>query len=137
MWKEWIGGMDEKQAVTFAQPASDDEIQALEEDFEIGLPEQLAGYLKAANGDDTLMMSVERIFDSNTQLREECKADHMPLDCLLFFAENGCGGYYGYPLIQGKLQEDKIYFWWKETDDRTLVAGDLKDFLQKYYMGEI
>ena len=122
MWKEWIHGVDEKLAVSFAEPASKDKIQALEEDlqedFDLHLPE-------------------ERIFDCNTELRDACRKDHMPLDCLLFFAENGCGGYYGYPIIDGKICENKIYFWWRETDDRTLVAENLKEFLQKYYMGEI
>ena len=123
MWKEWIHGVDEKLAVSFAEPASEDKIQALEEDlqedFDLHLPEELVEYLREANGDDTLMMSVERIFDCNTELRDACRKDHMPLDCLLFFSEN------------------KIYFWWRETDDRTLVAENLKEFLQKYYMGEI
>lgn len=137
MWKELINSCDEKAAVVFSQPASDDAIQALEADFEITLPDQLADYLRESNGDDTLMMSVERIFDCNTQLREQGAQDHMPLDCLLFFAENGCGGYYGYPVIDGALRGDKIYFWWKETDDRTMAASDLKDFLTKYYKGEI
>lgn len=137
MWKELIASCDEKAAVTFGQPATEEEIQALEEDFECKIPEQLADYLRESNGDDTLMMSVERIFDCNSQLREQCAGDHMPLDCLVFFAENGCGGYYGYPVIQGNLQGDKVFFWWKETDDRTLVAGDLKDFMTKYYHGEI
>lgn len=141
MWKEWIRGMDEKLAVSFAEPASEDMIRALEEDlqedFDLHLPGDLVGYLREANGDDTLMMSVERIFDSNVQLRDACRKDHMPLDCLLFFAENGCGGYYGYPIIEGKLWDNRIYFWWEQTDDRTLVAENLKDFLQKYYMGEI
>ena len=141
MLKEWIHGVDEKPAVSFAEPASKDKIQALEEDlqedFDLHLPEELVEYLREANGDDTLMMSVERIFDCNTELRDACRKDHMPLDCLLFFAENGCGGYYGYPIIDGKICENKIYFWWRETDDRTLVAENLKEFLQKYYMGEI
>lgn len=137
MWKELINSCDDKAAVVFAQPASDEEIQALEADFEGKLPDELTDYLRESNGDDTLMMSAERIFDCNTQIREQCAGDHMPLNCLLFFAENGCGGYYGYPVINGAVCGTKIYFWWKETDDRTLVAGDLKEFLTKYYTGEI
>ena len=34
MWKELISSCDDKAAVVFAQPASDEEIQALEADFE-------------------------------------------------------------------------------------------------------
>lgn len=137
MWKELIRDCDEKTNVKYEAPASQEELEALEQDLEFILPEELKGYLLEANGDDSLMMSVEKIFDVNDQLRSECKQTCMPLDCILFFADNGCGGYYGYPIIDGKPRADRIIFWWRETDDRTLVATDLKEFLYKYYTGEI
>lgn len=137
MWKELIHGCDEKTAVHYNEPATEDQLRALEENFQIQLPEDLRSYLLESNGDDTLIMSAQRIVDVNSQLKEECADTHMPLDCLFFVAENGCGGYYAYPVIRGEIKKDRIYFWWQETDDRTMVADSLKDFLVKYYNGEI
>jgi hypothetical protein len=79
-------------------PASDVEIQKLKDSLG-EIPDDLIVLLKELNGDDCVFLSAKDIIETNMMLRTDPGFDvFMPLDCLLVFAHNGCGDYYGYQI---------------------------------------
>ena len=114
-------------------PAEDHEIKKLFDMFG-DVPSDLIALLKEANGDGDILLSVDQIIETN--LTNSQLDFYMPLDCILFFARNGCGDYYGYGISKAK-EFTKIYFWDHESDDRTCVCGYLEQLLDSYLKGEI
>ncbi|MDR1158177.1 MAG: SMI1/KNR4 family protein [Oscillospiraceae bacterium] len=115
-------------------PATDTEIQNLEK--LLGeIPSDLVILLKELNGDGCVLLSVNEIIETNKRLRS--LEDYMPLDCLLFFAGNGCGDYYGYQVRKAGICAYNIFFWDHEYDNRTWTAGNMDEFISKYCNGEI
>jgi len=88
------------------------------------------------NGDNWFVFSAEQIIEINLSMRAlDC---FMPLDCLLFFAGNGNGDYFGFPITQQDgIKEDSVFFWDHEYDNRIWKANDLEDVIRKYFSEEI
>ena len=117
-------------------PATKQQIDEVDRKLNIRIPDDLRNLLKQINGDSYLLFSTEEIISTNLSVRE--LGFYMPLDCLLFFAGNGCGDYYGYPITrEDGIRDDHVYLWDHECDDRTWVAKNLEDTIRKYYNGEI
>ena len=91
--------------------------------------------LNELNGDGCVFLSANEITETNQKLREY--VDFMPLDCLLFFAGNGCGDYYGYQIRKSGLCPYNIFLWDHEYDSRTWAAGSMDEFVSRYCDGEI
>lgn len=115
-------------------PASDSEIIHLENSFN-EIPDDLIKLLKELNGDGCTFLSVNEIIETNQRLRKI--VDYMPLDCLLFFAGNGCGDYFGYQIRKSGLCSYNIFLWDHESDNRTFAAGSMDHFISRYCNGEI
>ena len=61
----------------------------------------------------------------------------MPLNCLLFFAGNGCGDYYGFPItLSDGVRDDIVFMWEHEYDNRIWKANNLEDTIRRYYNSE-
>ena len=117
-------------------PATNEQICDVEEKLKIELPADLKELLFDMNGDDWLIFSTEQIVETNTSVR---KLDfYMPLDCFLFFAGNGCGDYYGYPItLADGVRTNEVFIWEHESDCRIWKANGLEDTIRKYYNDEI
>ncbi|MEL7622700.1 MAG: SMI1/KNR4 family protein [Clostridiales bacterium] len=117
-------------------PAAQQQILDAEKLLGNELPADLKELLLAMNGDGCFIFSVEQIVDTNLSAR---KFDWcMPLDCLLFFADNGCGDYYGYPITpQDGVRDDNVFMWEHEYDNRIWKANNLEDTIKKFYNDEI
>ena len=61
----------------------------------------------------------------------------MPLDSLLFFADDGIGDYFGFAVVQGKVPHSRIYFWNHEDDSRSVIAPSLEYFIANSLLGKI
>ena len=117
-------------------PASDVEIQELKDSLG-EIPEDLVVLLKEINGDDNVFLSAKDIIETNMMLRTDPDFDvYMPLDCLLVFAHNGCGDYYGYQIRKEGI-DSWIFLWDHENDSRTWVARGLEHFITRYCNDEI
>lgn len=115
-------------------PATDAEIHKLID--ALGeIPDDLVKLLKEINGDNCVLLSVGEIVETNKRLRS--LVEYMPLDCLLFFAGNGSGDYYGYQIRKEGICSYNIFIWDHEYDNRTWVAGGMHEFISKYCNGEI
>jgi hypothetical protein len=116
--------------------ASEEQISKVEKSLKIKLPSDLKDLLLELNGDNWLIFSAEQIIDINLSVRK--LGCFMPLDCFLFFAGNGSGDYYGFPITkEDGVRDDSVFIWEHETDSRIWKAGSLKDAIIKYYNDEI
>lgn len=133
LYKELIGKHD---YIKPNPPATQKQIFDVEKSLGNKLPADLKELLLKMNGDNWLIFSAEQIIETNLSARklEYC----MPLDCLLFFAGNGCGDYYGYPITpQDGVRDDNVFMWDHEYDNRIWKANNLEDTIKKYYNDEI
>lgn len=135
MWIDKI--KDYSKTINFISinpPATDIEINKLKK--ALGeIPDDLLELLKEINGDNFVLLSVDEIIETNRRLRS--LQEFMPLDCILFFAGNGNGDYYGYQIRKEGICSYNIFAWDHEYDNRTWFAGGMNEFIIKYCNGEI
>ena len=135
MWLERIREYAKSiRLININPPATETEVQHLKNSF-CEVPDDLIYLLKELNGDCCVMLSVNEIVETNQRLRK--LVDYMPLDCLLFFAGNGNGDYYGYQIRKDGICPFNIFLWDHESDNRTWIAGSMDEFISKYCNGEI
>ena len=117
-------------------PANREQIFTVEKALGNKLPAELKELLLEMNGDGWLIFSTEQIIETNMTARGlDC---FMPLDCLLFFAGNGCGDYYGFPItLADGVRDDNVFMWEHEYDNRVWKANNLEDTIRRYYSSEI
>ncbi|PTX63250.1 SUKH superfamily protein [Melghirimyces profundicolus] len=138
MWKEFINNVVE--VAEFDEPATNEQIQAVQKKFDVELPDELISLLKESDGVDgkygcPIVFSTGRIIEDNVQLR---KLNYcMLLNCLLFVADAGNGDYFGYSIVGGSIQRNHIYVWNHEDDSRKCVAPSLKTFIEWWNSGKI
>lgn len=134
MWVEKLKEYDKNDRfISIKPPATEDEISILK--AKLGeIPKELLTFLKECNGDNSVFMSVDDIIETNLTFRNI--EYYMPLDCLLFFARNGCRDYYGYRITKEGITPD-IFFWGHELDNRTWIADGLDHFINRYLNDEI
>jgi len=89
------------------------------------------------NGDGYLLFSAENIAEENQMLTDVWSDTCPEIVKFLFFAENGCGDYYGYQRDDTGRYGDEIYLWEHETQESTPVAASLLEFIEQYYEGII
>ena len=136
MWKEFYKPIIENHPYTkIKEPAGKEDIASLEKTLGVSIPDELTSFLLEMNGDGDCLMGVREIMEVNTDLRAlDC---YMSFECLLFFARNGCGDYYGYAITKDGYQNDNIFIWNHEDDSRMWCAKGLKDMIVKVYSDEI
>jgi hypothetical protein len=139
-----------KTIPVFHPPASGQSINDCEKRLGVIFPNELKGFLLQTNGvtervatsrgevdSGHFLFSVERILEINTFQRTQTGDYTMPLDCLLFFAEDGIGDYFGFAAINGKVPHSRIYFWDHEDDSRRSIAPSLEYFVENWQLGKI
>lgn len=137
-----------KSRPVFHPPADPRNIKKCEKRLGVVFPSELRSLLLKTDGVSELLttvkgeiesgyfvFSVERILETN---RFELTQDfNMPLDCLLFFAGDGMGDYFGFAVVKGKVLHSRIYFWDHEDDSRRSIAPTLKHFIENWRLGKI
>jgi hypothetical protein len=126
------------------QPASDEELNAVEARLGNRLPADLRSLLQETNGVKQgdyaydLLWPAARIQDENTTARtSEGFRFYMPLVNLLFFADAGNGDMFGFAIDAGGAVRNDIYSWDHEDDSRRWAAPDLATFLESFARGKI
>ncbi|MWC26912.1 SMI1/KNR4 family protein [Paenibacillus sp. MMS18-CY102] len=142
MWKPFISSIDEQSV--FVEPATEGELEAVGNSFDLMLPNELKGLLEETNGviDEFgchLIWPTSRIIEENLAIRssEDYKEMYKPFDSMLFVADAGNGDLFGYSIVNGAISKDDIYTWNHEDDSRTWVASSLKQFIEGWLKGEI
>lgn len=134
----------------FDSPASLQLIKECEKRLGVIFPNELRSLLLQTNGvrqrdpnvkgkidSGYFLFSVERIMEINMFQRTQTGDYTMPLDCLLFFAEDGIGDYFGFPVVKGRVPHSRIYFWNHEDDSRLSIAPSLEYFIKNWRLGKI
>lgn len=110
-------------------PATENQLFNINSTLKLTIPDELEALLKEVNGDGTTFLSTEQIVRDNLSLRE--LDSFMPLDVFLFFAENGCGDYFGYSIRKNGEIDNNIFMWDHESDSRKWVAKGLEQFIER------
>ena len=139
MYRELISQLTVNNSHAAVQaPALPADIQRAENVVGYPFPSELRELLSELNGDRWFLLSVEQIIDTvniNRQYLLECYED---IERHIFFAENGCGDYYGYNVnSDGSVDSDKIYIWLHETNETNIVASSIEELICRYYNDEI
>ena len=139
-----------KSIPVFSPPASRQAIEECENRLGVIFPKELRNLLLQTNGirerlstlkgeNETgcFLFSVERILEINLFQRTQTDDYTMPLDCLLFFAEDGIGDYFGFAVVKGQVPHSRIYFWNHEDDSRLSISPSLAYFIENWRIGKI
>ena len=154
-WKEFIQALYEKKGLSkvipvFYPPASQQDVDDCSSRLGVAFPNNLESLLLQTNGvservpttageidSGYFLFSVERILEINTSVRTATSDYTMPLDCLLFFAEDGFGDYFCFAVVRGQVSNPRIYFWNHEDDSRLAIAPSLEYFIENWLLGKI
>lgn len=138
MWREFMEGMSDR--FTFSTPAQQSQIDVVEEQLEVELPDELVTLWLETNGVRTfpkqnLVWSTEDFLWHNQEaFRDfpEYEQHFMPFDNLLFFSADAQGRIaYGYGIARsGDINYNRIYRWDRNTDSRVWVAMNLKNYIE-------
>ncbi|MFD5466572.1 SMI1/KNR4 family protein [Kitasatospora sp. NPDC127059] len=117
----------------FREPAQESALAGAESRLGDELPGELRQLLLESNGIvgrtsvDTVW-PIERIVEQNRYLRTDASIArlYMPFDALLFFGDNGGGDQFAFVR---KPRRPDIFVWDHESDSRSWVARDLRDYL--------
>jgi hypothetical protein len=134
----------------FHQPAPRQLIDKCENRLGAIFPNELRSLLLQTNGvsekvltvkgeidSGYFLFSIEGILENNMFQRTQVGNYTMPLDCLLFFAEDGTGDYFGFAVVKGRVPHSRIYFWNHEDDSRLSIAPSLEYFIKNWRLGKI
>jgi hypothetical protein len=159
--KDWVGYIQDVYTLAatseqpdiipvFDPPVSRQLIDECEERLGVVFPNELKSLLLQTNGvrekvptvkgeidSGYFLLSIERILEINMLNRSQLSDYTMPLDCLLFFAENGFGDYFAFAVVNGKVPHSRIYFWDHEDDSRPSIAPSLEYFIKGWRLGKI
>ena len=136
MWKSKILDLNKDNPFSeINHPATETQISEIGLKLKVKIPHELEELLREVNGDVTTFLSTEQIIRDNLSLRE--LDSFMPLDVFLFFAENGCGDYFGYAIRKNGEIDDNIFMWDHESDSRKWVAQGLDQFIERRKSQEI
>lgn len=136
-WQTLTAELKQKHdCIKINPPATRQQIDVVEKKLGVALPAELIAFLSEMNGDGWFVFSTDQLVETNLSCRD-LHACFMPLDCLVFFAGNGCGDYFGFPVTREEVRSDRVFLWDHETDDRVWKANGLEDAIRKYYNDEI
>ncbi|QDT45946.1 SMI1 / KNR4 family protein [Gimesia alba] len=141
-WKEHI--LKFCKDAQFFSGAKRHEIQKVEADLGVRLPEDLVTLLQESNGVEGqyglgLIWPLDRIVRENKYFREnpDFATMYMPFDPLLFFADAGNGDLFAYTIQAGEIRRPDVFVWSHEEDSRTCCAPSLSMYLERWLSGEL
>lgn len=120
---------------------TESEVCEAEKRLNIHFPDELKNLLFETNGDNFLLLSLERIVRENLDLRsinpEIIAPELFNFNEFLFIAENGCGDYYGYKIDNNTIQSNSIFAFNHEEYSSKIVAGNIVELIKLYYQDQI
>lgn len=125
--------------IQFAQPqptAGSQEIEKAERSLGVAFPEELKNLLLEMDGDEFLLWSLGYLVSENLRIHDGPYASEKA-EQYLFFATNGCGDHYGYPVVNGNVRTDEIVMFEHELGKAKTVAADIGELIRLYYTDQI
>src|SRR5260221_14677143 len=153
MWRQLIGELTrDEQPIGDLHPGPDffpgatpDELDAVESALGVRLPESLQEVLRESNGvrvtfGTPLIWSTDEIVRNNREMRDALvyRENWMPFDHLLFFGGAGVDGIlFGFAIIRGRIDRDRVYAWYPIEDNRELKATSLREYVEGWLSGRV
>ena len=150
VYKQAAASCHTKSTPMFHPGASREDIDKCQKQLGVKFPTDLEQLLLQTNGvserlatkrgeidSGYFLLSVDNILETNIFLRTHSGDYTMPLDCLLFFVDDGIGDYFGFATIKGQVPHSRIYLWDHEDDSRLAIAPSLQYFIQNWKHGKI
>lgn len=113
--------------------ASDEQLLAVESEIGVTLPEKYREFLKEFGGGDFGLITVFSA-DPLSMWRLPKQLDvakgHVPVG-FIPISEDGCGGYYGLYLRNGR-SNDEIYYWHFDSSLEATGFNDILEFLARH-----
>jgi SUKH superfamily protein len=142
MWRQLVEGACSD--CSFSPPASETAINDVEAALGVQVPEDLRGLWLEANGiRDRFgdgIWSVEEVVGRNLDLRSHPEQNdlYMSFDSLFCFAGAGNGDLFFLPIqADGRINRPDVFAWNHEIDSREWVAGNLQQFVERWFRGEL
>ncbi len=143
MWKNFINSISKEYH--FTNPATKLELDHIQNELKVELPDELASLLKESNGvfdnwNCPLIWPISQVVKDNLFYRnfEDYKDIYMPFDHLFFFSDAGNGDLFFFAISKnGTIEKNDIYVWNHEDDSRTWIAASLNDFIKGWITGKI
>lgn len=126
------------------QPADESEVEKIEKDLALHIPEDLKNILLKTNGIEDefggeLIWSAEYILHENKWLRDELSSEveTYNFEDYFFFSDAGNGDLLGYRMETSIVKNPQIYLWNHEENIYTEIAQSLYEFLLGWINGSI
>lgn len=140
-WKEIFQSVNDTELVFF-EPIKKHELEQIEKTLGVTLSGQLLELLEESNGikdnrfGDFLVGSSSEIIElHNLNLGFSEQAGITLPHVILFFANNGCGEYFGFRIKEGKIADGKVGVYYPLDNDFRIVAPDFKTWAIEWYSG--
>ena len=138
MWRELL--ITAYPECLLNKPIRAQEIYFVERTLGVQFPESLRQLLQEANGGADgdagwVLWDLTKVEKQNLGLRYI--DTHMPVNHLLFFAENSSSDLFGFPIINKKVNTERVYVWRRDDDSRICIAVSLQEFLQRWLTGAL
>jgi cell wall assembly regulator SMI1 len=134
MWTDLIRRLYDD--AVFAEPASDEQIDQIEQRLGQNVPRELRELLAETDGVQAeygsgLVWSAQEIIKQNREFRESAEFAqlYMSFSQLMFFGDNGGGDQFAYVRVPGDRND--IFAWDHETDARQWIAMSLADYVER------
>ena len=143
MTSSWTGQVSSLFAdARYVSPASSTQIDGLEAEFQVKIPEELRSLLSETDGvlanySTPMIWSIQEITSQNRELRTEPTYPelYMPFTPLLFFGDDGSGNLFGYRVLAGIIRNLDVFEWDHETDSRSCYAYGLRGYFKRRSSG--
>jgi cell wall assembly regulator SMI1 len=134
MWKDLIRRL--YGDAVFAEPASDEQIDQIEQRLGQNVPRELRELLAETDGVQAeygsgLVWSAQEIIERNSEFRENAEFAelYMSFGQLMFVGDNGGGDQFAY--VRVPADRNDVFAWDHETDARQWIAMSLADYLER------
>jgi len=127
-----------------APPAPSAVVEEAEEALGVQLPAELRALFEETDGliDEygAGIWSVARLVENTLRMWEDFSGGdlYMPFGNLLLIGDAGNGDLFAYPIQgDGAINRADIFLWDHETDSRQWVAASLRQFVERWFAGEL
>jgi hypothetical protein len=128
----------------FYEPIKAHEIEQIEEAYLIKLSGSLLEVLQESNGVAEKQHGYWLIGNANELIEMHCshhdflkQTNTVPPHEILFFANNGCGEYFGFRLERGQIADGKVGVYYPIENEFTIVAPDFKAWVVGWCSGAL
>ncbi|MCL2637272.1 MAG: SMI1/KNR4 family protein [Oscillospiraceae bacterium] len=140
-WKKIFQSVNETE-LTFLEAINEQEIAQIEETLHVTLSGELLEVLKETNGIKENRFGCWLVGNSSEIIElYNCHCSFLkmsytvPPHKILFFANNGCGEYFGFRIENGRISDGKVGVYYPIENEFRIVTPDFKTWVVEWHSG--